>query len=768
MKNKTKRKLFKLISVTMIIFACLNIVNTIFGTKVYADEVVLDGLNLGTQLGVLGVLKRITGLPLLTMLGVKVLILAAIAFIQALMSGAYVALEGNISWDSWVTLEDIIFAGTTHGSQFLDVNFFNLATKSTTLNNFRTEVAKWYYILRLISTVILLVILIYVGIRMALSTVASEQAKYKKMLTSWGTSFALLFLLHYIIIFAVTINNTLVSAISGVKIASVIGGNNEGLGFVLASALDIAVFAVGIEGFLISIVYFIYIGQIFSFFILYMKRMITVGFLIMIAPLITITYSIDKMGDGKAQALNVWLKELIYNILIQPFHCILYLAFFDAIGAMISGNTVGIGTYVFAVVVMLFMKKAEDILRKIFHFEANTMSSLTESGQNFMNATGKFTKMGMAAGSAFATFNAAGGLRKAKDLLAQKREERADKKLRQDYNSNSALSATHSTYDAYKASDEGKKQFEKYNRTTAQKMKDALSIEGRARRMYDRRHGKGEYDRLERVSNEKDSTGAPTVAAQNAQREIINAQAEIAHNKTTKTVRTLKNGWDRTGGRAFTYMRTQSQTEGGKLAVAFAKDSTKIISAIGMGAIALGATGGLNDAISAGQLGYGLSKGVLENSRKTVTNDATVFAEKVLNIKEINREDLAQELSLIEAKRQNGDYDSKNMNEKLDDLKNAISNMKGGDRDAERDAKEFVRKIQLAIRDQNTTTLELDPLIASLGLTNAADIATAQRMAENYAEFYSEAQFAVQGFQKAEAINMDSDELIDRVDRKIP
>ena len=56
---------------------------------------------------------------------------------------------------------------------------------------------------------------------------------------------------------------------------------------------------------------------------MYIKRMLTVGFLIVIAPLITITYSIDKMGDGKSQALNAWLKEFIYNVLIQTFHCII-------------------------------------------------------------------------------------------------------------------------------------------------------------------------------------------------------------------------------------------------------------------------------------------------------------------------------------------------------------------------------------------------------------------------------------------------------------
>ena len=58
-----------------------------------------------------------------------------------------------------------------------------------------------------------------------------------------------------------------------------------------------------------------------------MKRFLMVGFLIVISPLITITYSIDKAGDGKAQAFSTWLKEFMVNILIQPLHALIYLVF---------------------------------------------------------------------------------------------------------------------------------------------------------------------------------------------------------------------------------------------------------------------------------------------------------------------------------------------------------------------------------------------------------------------------------------------------------
>ena len=51
------------------------------------------------------------------------------------------------------------------------------------------------------------------------------------------------------------------------------------------------------------------------------------AFLTLIAPIVSLTYPIDKMNDGKAQAFNMWLKEYIFNALLQPFHLIIYFIF---------------------------------------------------------------------------------------------------------------------------------------------------------------------------------------------------------------------------------------------------------------------------------------------------------------------------------------------------------------------------------------------------------------------------------------------------------
>ncbi|MBO5004609.1 MAG: hypothetical protein J6D03_05070 [Clostridia bacterium] len=64
-----------------------------------------------------------------------------------------------------------------------------------------------------------------------------------------------------------------------------------------------------------------------KFFIVYFKRLLEVGFLISISPLVTITYPIDKVGDGRAQAYKTWLTMITYNIFIQLIHAIVYVIF---------------------------------------------------------------------------------------------------------------------------------------------------------------------------------------------------------------------------------------------------------------------------------------------------------------------------------------------------------------------------------------------------------------------------------------------------------
>ncbi len=262
----------------------------------------------------------------------------------------YVDTGGNVIKASEVeemgllTPDDIFF----NKIALTDINIFNMDDQlPDTILNIRSYIALWYYIMRIIAIAILLGILLYIAIRMAISTVASDKAGYKEMLVNWATSIALVFVLHYAIVLICYLNSGLVSIFADVyeslkksNSGGILNSNSLdlGIGNLLTSALSVS----ATTGWASIVVVGMIIVQTFAFLIYYVKRMLTVAFLVIISPLITITYSIDKIGDKKAQALNTWLKEFFFTIIIQPFHCVIYMVFISLALSALGGNASGI------------------------------------------------------------------------------------------------------------------------------------------------------------------------------------------------------------------------------------------------------------------------------------------------------------------------------------------------------------------------------------------------------------------------------------------
>ena len=324
----------------------------------------VDGL-LGVLDGLMAIVSKILGLPFL---------LIAVG-IQGVLT--QIAKMGGESIEGWVTPDDIFF----NRLAITDINFFNLNTGADAIDTIRLNIATWYYVLRVLAMVALLAVLIYVGIKMALSTIASEQAMYKKMLTNWAVSFALIFLLNYIIMFVLEVNDAFVGILKSTITIRIGEGVPSTLITQYITSLKTATTWVSL------IMYCMLVGITIAFFVNYVKRMLTIGFLIIISPLITVTYSIDKMGDGKAQALNTWLKEFIFNVLIQPFHCIIY-AVFVAPALALSATGGSFAKMALAIICMAFIWTAEKIVKTIFGFNEATSLGEAVAGMAAVKAIG--------------------------------------------------------------------------------------------------------------------------------------------------------------------------------------------------------------------------------------------------------------------------------------------------------------------------------------------------------------------------------------------
>ena len=321
-----------------------------------------------------------------------------ISTIGALITGTDVV-EG-------LTLDKILF----NEVDITSIDFFS-TSEDVAVSNLRTNVSIWYVAIRNLAVIGLAIVLVYIGIRMAISSVAEDKARYKKMLMNWVTSLVLLFVLHYIMVIIIGINNSLVEIIKLARATDASGHYVNTMNQFAAKSYDPTIDT--ITGIAYAFIYLLLSLMTLVFLITYIKRMITIAFLIIIAPIITVTYSIDKLGDGKSQALNAWLKEFAYNILIQVFHCIIYLALVQTSFNMLEmgpGVEVDdmVGNAVLAFVMVIFMYQAEDIVKNIFNFKASSMPQTIANAAIFataVKAVGSSDKKSSSASSGDASKN---------------------------------------------------------------------------------------------------------------------------------------------------------------------------------------------------------------------------------------------------------------------------------------------------------------------------------------------------------------------------
>lgn len=112
-----------------------------------------------------------------------------------------------------------------------------------------------------------------------------------------------------------------------------------------------------------TLVFLVLVFYTMYFIFTYLRRVLYMAFLTIIAPFVAMTYPIDKINDGKAQAFNMWLKEYIFNLLIQPMHLILYTILIGSVFELASENVI------YSLVAIGFLIPAEKLLRKFFGFE---------------------------------------------------------------------------------------------------------------------------------------------------------------------------------------------------------------------------------------------------------------------------------------------------------------------------------------------------------------------------------------------------------------
>ena len=309
----------------------------------------------------------------------KMLLLVTL-YTAASIIGAIIG--GNFS------IESIIFNQAIENPiSLISVNFFDKtgSDKDNTNKLIQENIATWYIAIRNIAITILVIVAMYIAIRMLLATTSEKKAQYKEILIYWVQSLALIFVLHYIMIGIIAINDALVKALYKAGEQVIAGKNNDIMETLFGNALKAIKITTSMAN---TFAYMVLCVVTIMFFISYLKRMMTIAFLITIAPLVTVTYSIDKIGDGKSQALNAWLKEFSYTILIQPFHCITYLAL-GSIGTQLLTRNDNFADIFIGIYFLSFILQSENIVRGIFGIKPNNLGNVIGEVALISAVTGK-------------------------------------------------------------------------------------------------------------------------------------------------------------------------------------------------------------------------------------------------------------------------------------------------------------------------------------------------------------------------------------------
>ena len=263
----------------------------------------------------------------------------------------------------------------------LDVDFVNptqyeYQNGKAITSGLQSVISSWYRAFRNIAIVAMLTILVYIGIRILIGSTAQDKAKYKERLQDWLVGLCLIFIMHYIMAGTLMVTKGITNMLSDVSPGYVVklSGNFPEKGSTGNSDFYVKENMTGYvrlmaqqkeltECFAYVIMYIVLVIFTYMFLVKYIKRVLYMAFFTMIAPLVAMTYPLDKLADGKSQGFSMWFKEYLMNALIQPVHLILYTVFISTATSLAQNNII------YSMVALGFLIPAEKFIKSMFRLD---------------------------------------------------------------------------------------------------------------------------------------------------------------------------------------------------------------------------------------------------------------------------------------------------------------------------------------------------------------------------------------------------------------
>jgi len=317
------------------------------------------------------------------------------------------------------TIDSCIFNGgsflqSPFRISYFDISDSNLINSTTSLSGaLLGPVSAIYNALRYLVTAVYIIVLVYLAIRMMLSSVGRQKALYKELFKHWIVGLLLLFSFHWVMAGILWLSNQFVdmlgnlafnllnknSVISLFGLSDTILAKTPITNFILNrinGALLTELVTTDLLGSCFAIACLIcLIGSTFNIVIVYFKRLFTITLLIILFPLVALSYVFDKIGDRKAQTFNTWFREFTVNVMIQPLHALILL-FIALLFSTYNDTVITSRLYapsllgaIFSILTLRLIPVGENLLKQLFQIKSQT-------GPGADGITGTVAKAGLA------------------------------------------------------------------------------------------------------------------------------------------------------------------------------------------------------------------------------------------------------------------------------------------------------------------------------------------------------------------------------------
>lgn len=230
-------------------------------------------------------------------------------------------------------------------------------------DNFKKMVVKVYEFLRYVAMAVFLILLIVAGIRLAGAVNAQDRAKFKAIIADWLIGLAFVFFAKYFIFLLDAIFDNIMEALWEFRL-SLENNGNISFEFAIFEGLIVSLQeSAGLRYFAYGILYLALVVAIIKFFVSYIFRLFKIYFLIVLAPVVGVLFSLKRAGLKGSNPITSWLGSYALILFIQPIHAILYLVF------MFTAGEIAIRAPFLGIALLWAIDRAEKVVKAILRMD---------------------------------------------------------------------------------------------------------------------------------------------------------------------------------------------------------------------------------------------------------------------------------------------------------------------------------------------------------------------------------------------------------------